>query len=224
MPGWARNQRKLTGLSDRRAGGTKPGRALCLYSRSVPILASPALPRGSMAALTQPELTAQDLLLRPWQPSDRRTVVAGYADPAIQRWHCRSMTDDEADDWIAAWPGRWSGETGAGWAVLAAGHVVGQISLRRVDLAEGLAEVSYWVLPEARGRRVAPRALSAVTTWSFTILRLHRVELCHSTVNTASCRVAQYAGFTMEGTKRGEARHTDGWHDMHLHSRLDHDR
>lgn len=190
----------------------------------MPTLASPALPRGSMAALTQPELSAQDLLLRPWQPSDRRAVVAGYADPAIQRWHCRSMTDDEADAWIAAWSDRWNGETGAGWAVLAAGHVVGQISLRRVDLAEGLAEVSYWVLPEARGRRVAPRALTAVTTWSFATLRLHRVELCHSTVNTASCRVAQYAGFTMEGTKRAEARHTDGWHDMHLHSRLDNDR
>lgn len=189
----------------------------------MPSLAAPALPRGSMAALAQPELPAQDLLLRPWQPSDRRTVVAGYADPAIRRWHCRSMTDDEAGDWIAAWSRRWSGETGAGWAVLAAGHVVGQISLRRVDLAEGLAEVSYWVLPSARGRRVAPRALSAVTAWSFATLRLHRVELCHSTVNLASCRVARYAGFTLEGTKRSEARHTDGWHDMHLHSRLDHD-
>ncbi len=176
-----------------------------------------------MAALTQPEIHANDLLLRPWQPSDRRAVVAAYADPTIQRWHCRSMTDDEAGDWIAAWPDRWRSETGAGWAVLDAGCVVGQISLRRIDLAEGLAEVSYWVLPDARGRRVAPRALSAVTSWSLAALRLHRVELSHSTANVASCRVAQYAGFAAEGTKRGEGRHTDGWHDMHLHSRLDTD-
>jgi RimJ/RimL family protein N-acetyltransferase len=107
--------------------------------------------------------------------------------------------------------------------VLDAGDVAGQISLRRVVLVEGLAEVSYWVLPGARGRRIAPRALSAVTAWAFGTLRLRRVELCHSTANVASCRVAQYAGFAAEGTKRGEGRHADGWHDMHLHARLDND-
>jgi RimJ/RimL family protein N-acetyltransferase len=190
----------------------------------VPSLVTPALLPGSMAALPQPELRTDGLLLRPWQPSDRPAVVAAYADPAIQRWHCRSMTDDEAADWIATWPARWRSETGAGWAVLDAGAVTGQISLRRVDLAEGLAEVSYWVLPGARGRRIAPRALSAVTAWSFATLRMHRVELNHSTANIASCRVAQCAGFPAEGTKRGEARHADGWHDMHLHARLDADR
>jgi RimJ/RimL family protein N-acetyltransferase len=176
-----------------------------------------------MAALTQPEIRTNGLLLRPWRPSDRPAVVAAFADPAIQRWHCRSMTDDEARDWLAAWPGRWRGETGAGWAVLDTEGVVGQISLRRVDLVEGLADVSYWVLPGARGRRIAARALSAVTAWSFATLRLHRVELSHSTANVASCRVAQYADFAAEGTKRGEARHADGWHDMHLHARLEND-
>jgi RimJ/RimL family protein N-acetyltransferase len=193
------------------------------YSQQVPSLAAPAVPPGAMAALAQPEIRANGVLLRPWQPSDRPIVVAAYADPAIQRWHCRSMTDDEARGWIAAWPGRWRRETGAGWAVVDAGDVAGQISLRRIDLVEGLAEVSYWVLPAARGRRVAARALSALTAWSFETLSLHRVELSHSMANAASCRVAQYAGFAAEGTKRGEVRHTDGWHDMHLHARLDGD-
>jgi RimJ/RimL family protein N-acetyltransferase len=193
------------------------------YGRQVPSLATPAVPPGSLAALAQPEIRANGVVLRPWQPSDRAAVVAAYADPAIQRWHCRSMSDDEAGDWIASWPGRWRSETGAGWAVLDAGHVAGQISLRRVVLAEGLAEVSYWVLPDARGRRIAARALSAMTVWSFETLRLHRVELSHSTANVASCIVARYACFTAEGTKRGEARHADGWHDMHLHARLDSD-
>jgi RimJ/RimL family protein N-acetyltransferase len=193
------------------------------YSQQMPSLAAPAVPPGVMAALAQPEIHANGVLLRPWQPSDRPTVVAAYADPAIQRWHCRSMTDDEARGWIAAWPGRWRRETGAGWAVVDAGDVAGQISLRRIDLVEGLAEVSYWVLPAARGRRVAARALSALTAWSFETLSLHRVELSHSMANAASCRVAQYAGFAAEGTKRGEVRHTDGWHDMHLHARLDGD-
>jgi RimJ/RimL family protein N-acetyltransferase len=62
-----------------------------------------------------------------------------------------------------------------------------------------------------------------LTAWCFGTLRLHRVELCHSTANVASCRVALCAGFAAEGTKRGEGRHADGWHDMHLHARIDND-
>ncbi|GII30161.1 acetyltransferase [Planotetraspora mira] len=201
----------------------KTGRCGVLYSQQVPLLATPAVPPGSMAALTQPEIHANGVVLRPWRLSDHPAVVAGYTDPAIQRWHCRSMTEDEAREWIGSWPGRWRGETGAGWAVLDAGDVAGQISLRRIDLFEGLAEVSYWVLPGARGRRIAPRALSALSAWCFETLRLHRVELSHSTANVASCRVAHYAGFAEEGTKRSEARHIDGWDDMHLHARLNDD-
>ncbi|GIH19008.1 acetyltransferase [Rugosimonospora africana] len=170
--------------------------------------------------MPQPEIDANGLLIRPWRPSDRSAVVAAFADPAIQRWHCRSMTDEEAAGWISSWPRRWRDETDAAWAVLDAATVVGQIGLRRVDLAEGVASVSYWVLPDARGRRIAPRALGTLATWSFRTLGLHRLQLSHSTANRASCRVAQHAGFVPEGTKRGEARHADGWHDMHLHARL----
>jgi RimJ/RimL family protein N-acetyltransferase len=186
----------------------------------VPSLATPAVPAGSMAALTQPELHTDGIVLRPWRRSDRPFVLAAYADEDIQRWHCRSMTEEEARDWIAAWPLRWRGETGAGWAVVAGGQVAGHMGLRRLAFGDGVAEVSYWVLPAARGKGLAASALTAVTAWCFGTLGLHRVELEHSTANPASCRVARRAGFAAEGTKRGEVRHVDGWHDMHLHARL----
>jgi RimJ/RimL family protein N-acetyltransferase len=190
----------------------------------VPSLIAPALPPGTLAALPQPELPGDGLLLRPWQPTDLPTVLAGYADPVIQHWHCRTMTADEARDWICAWGPRWQAETGAGWAVVEDGAVVGQISLRHIHLTDAAGEISYWVLPAARGRRVAPRALAALTDWSFDQLGLHRLEVCHSTRNRASCQVATRAGFAVEGTKRGEFRHADGWHDMHYHARLADDR
>ncbi|GIJ76432.1 Acetyltransferase (GNAT) domain-containing protein [Micromonospora phaseoli] len=133
----------------------------------MPLLASPALPPGSLNRHPQPALDAPGLQLRPWRPADRPAVLAGYADPAVQRWHCRTMTDDEAHAWLTSWPQRWQAETGAGWAITDATGVLGQISPRRLDLTDGIAEVSYWVLPHARGRHVAPRALIALTTWSF---------------------------------------------------------
>jgi RimJ/RimL family protein N-acetyltransferase len=186
----------------------------------MPLLTTPALPPGTLAGRPQPDLAAGDLLLRPWHPDDRPAVLAAYADPAIRRWHCRAMTGDEARDWIDSWPGRWRQETGAGWAITDGTGVLGQISLRAVDLPEAQAEVSYWVLPAARGRRVAARALTAVAAFGFDGLGLHRLWLRHSTANPASCRVAERAGLAAEGTQRGAARHLDGWHDMHLHARL----
>jgi RimJ/RimL family protein N-acetyltransferase len=58
-----------------------------------------------------------------------------------------------------------------------------------------------------------------VSRWAFAF-GLHRIEVHHSTRNPASCRVAERAGYPLEGTKRSQALHTDGWHDMHLHARL----
>jgi RimJ/RimL family protein N-acetyltransferase len=186
----------------------------------VPFLIEDVVLPGALAALPQPHLPADGLTLRPWCAGDRSAVVAAYADPAIRQWHSRSLDDAEAAAWIEAWPQRWHAETGAGWAVADGGAVVGQIALRTIELAAGLAEVSYWVLPGNRGRRIAPRALAALTAWSFGTLGLHRIVLRHSVANTASCAVATRGGFPLEGTLRADCLHLDGWHDMHLHARL----
>jgi RimJ/RimL family protein N-acetyltransferase len=189
----------------------------------MPRLVVPAVPPGHLARLAQPVLDLTDMALRPWQSSDVSAVAAAYSDPDIQQWHARSMTEAESRVWIESWPVRWAEESGAGWAIADEARLLGQISLRRLRLPDGIAEVSYWVVPAARGRRVATRALSALTAWTFDHLDLHRLEVNHSTMNPASCRVAESAGYVFEGTKRGEALHSDGWHDMHLHARLSSD-
>ncbi len=89
----------------------------------------------------------------------------------------------------------------------------------RFHLPDGFAEAAYWTRSTFSGRGVASRALHAATEWAFSI-GMHRVELEHSTLNSASCRVALKAGFTAEGTRREGALHTDGWHDMHTHGKI----
>lgn len=98
--------------------------------------------------------------------------------------------------------------------------MLGRIALGSLNLDDGVAECGYWVLPTARGAGVAPRALTAVTAWALAEAGFHRLHLSHSTRNEASCRVAIKAGFPLEGTKRSEAIHSDGRHDMHLHARI----
>lgn len=149
--------------------------------------------------------------------------MAAFECPDIQRWHVRRMdTPEEAHDWIAGWATRWDIETDASWAIAdnRDDQPIGQVGLRAISLFESSAQLSYWVLPAARGTGVAVRATRALMRWAFDIVGLHRVSLEHSTANTASCRVAAKLGFEVEGTLRGAARHADGWHDMHKHARL----
>jgi RimJ/RimL family protein N-acetyltransferase len=186
----------------------------------VPPLACPVVLPGSLARLSQPVFDLGEFVLRPWRTADAPAVEEAYAEPSIQQWHVRSMTGHEAQVWVDSWPGRWRQETGAGWAVVGGSGLLGQISLRRLSLPDGVGEVSYWVLPAARGRRVASRALSALTGWVFDTVGLHRLELYHSTLNPASCRVAESAFYLPEGTERSAGLHPDGWHDMHQHARL----
>ena len=186
----------------------------------MPRLTPPAIAPGRLRDLAQPTLAAGDLVLRPWEPTDADAVSAAYDDPGIRRWHDRTMDVDEAGAWVASWADRWRDEKDAGWAVVRDGVLAGQISLRSLAYADGRAWVSYWVAPHARGRRTAAAALTAVSTWGFDTLGLHRIEVDHAVDNVPSCRVATRAGFRLEGTKRGDALHADGWHDMHLHARV----
>ncbi len=112
-------------------------------------------------------------------------MLAAFQVPDIQRWHMRRLdSDTEAEEWVNAWRRRWEAETDASWAITdEAGGAVGYVALRSLLLAAAQAEVSYWLLPEARGRGLASRAAHAVTEWAFTTLRLHRVFLTHSVLN-----------------------------------------
>ncbi len=74
------------------------------------------------------------------------------------------------------------------------------------------------MLPEARGGGVVVEATRRISQWALEDLGLHRLRLCHSTANPASCRVAEKAGYSFEGTQRGALLHEDGWHDEHLHA------
>lgn len=189
----------------------------------MPSLIPPVIPAGRLARSVQPVLTVDaELELRPWEPGDAPAVVAAYADPDIEQWHARRVDDEaEAAGLIERWRESWIEESGAVWAVAEpGGGAIGRMSLREISLHEGRAEVAYWTMPGARGRRVASRALDALVRWAFDEIGFHRLRLVHSLANPASCRVASVAGFEPEGVERSAVQHPDGWHDMHLHARI----
>jgi RimJ/RimL family protein N-acetyltransferase len=185
----------------------------------------PAIPAGTLANAPQPVLRAAgELTLRPWDPADAAVFLGAYRDPEIQHWHTRQpASEDQVREWFDQYRRDWTQEKGAHWAVTrggGGGEVLGRIAVRSMNLDDGVGECGYWVLPAARGAGVASGALTAVSVWAFGEAGFHRLELDHSTRNHASCRVATRSGFRLEGTKRSDAVHSDGRHDMHLHARI----
>ncbi|MFD3514647.1 GNAT family N-acetyltransferase [Streptomyces sp. NPDC058657] len=182
------------------------------------------VPAGRMRSSEQPVLALPGgLELRPWRTSDAPKFVEAAQDPDIQHWNRPGPVDRaEAERRIARWQERWRSERAALWALAepGGGEVRGAAGIADLALPQGTGEVVYWVLPGGRGRGAAVEATVRISRWAIEELGLHRVRLTHSTANPASCRVAEKAGFAYEGTMRSALLHADGWHDEHLHARV----
>ncbi|POX46975.1 GNAT family N-acetyltransferase [Streptomyces sp. Ru71] len=179
----------------------------------------------------RPAISARDLRLRRWDPlsdADAETFLRGCLDPEFQRWNTpQRPIRDLADARAALESKAEAAEAGTGVAFCVedadSGAPLGHIGVNRIDRAMRSAIVGYWVLPEARGRGVATRALGVTARWVFTDLGLYRLELDHAVGHEVSCKVAERCGFRYEGTLRGamwQEGRRDAFRDCHLHARL----
>ncbi|MFF6781273.1 GNAT family N-acetyltransferase [Streptomyces sp. NPDC012510] len=171
------------------------------------------------------------LRLCAWDAESDADVEAwfrGRGDPDFRRWNTPLALDASREG--ARESLRQRAESDAAGVSAAfrvtdaeSGVTLGHVGLNTIDTFMRRAVVGYWVLPEARGRRVATRALDLAARWAFTELGMHRLELDHVVGHAASCRIAELCGFPYEGTLRGasfaEGRH-DAFRDAHLHARL----
>ena len=195
----------------------------------MPPLIEPVVAARRPALADQPviRVDAVNALLRQWRRGDASQLKAAFADKQIRQWNLYGLSSiRESHHWIEQWGVRWRKGTGASWAIVDSktpGVVLGQMAFRSLYLADGLAELSCWVMPNARHRHVATEATRALTEWAFGTLGLVRLEIVHSTQNPSSCSVALRAGFRKEGVLRHLQRHADGFHDMCLHSRIQKD-
>lgn len=88
---------------------------------------------------------ATSCVLRPWQLSDAGAVVEAFGDPETQRWHVRRGDSvEEARQWITGWRAGWAEETQLNWALIdrTTDSLMGRVSLKGVDLADGSAGVA----------------------------------------------------------------------------------
>jgi len=170
-------------------------------------------------------LETADLIIRPPVVEDAPEAYELLNDPEVKLWNpARDCPDLEV---AAAWcrsGADWSSGSHATWHAVdrVSLRMVGNVSLFAIDTDDRVAKIGYRVLPSARGRGVARQMVDAVTTWAFESRGLKRVQLEHSVHNPASCRVAEAAGFVLEGTARSAyaVPGTEDREDCHIHGRL----
>lgn len=92
----------------------------------------------------------------------------------------------------------------------ASGRLVASAGLHRTVWHTPKTEVGYWCRTQATGQGYVTEAVRALSAYAFAHLKAVRIELITDEENQASRRVAERAGFTLEGVLRHERRAPDG--------------
>jgi RimJ/RimL family protein N-acetyltransferase len=162
--------------------------------------------RGAAGATTPGE----SIRLRPLREADIPDIVVASGDPDMARF--TTVPDpyrtSDADFFVELGRRQWCSGDGAVFAVTDTDdRYCGAIDLRLGSWPARIADVGYSVAPWARGRGFGTAALRAICRFGFESLALDRVEWRAYTTNPASRRVAEKAGFVIEGTERGRLLH-----------------
>ena len=142
------------------------------------------------------EFSAADLPMVQEMSGDPYVPLIGTLPP--------NASAQDAHAYIDRQRGRLAEGRGFSFAIAEAGtgRGVGQIGLWLADLEQGRATAGYSVTPSARGLGLAAAALTALTSFAWSIQDLHRIELYIEPWNTGSVRTAERAGFEREGLLR----------------------
>jgi RimJ/RimL family protein N-acetyltransferase len=185
-------------------------------------------PTGATLADALPGIAAGPFLLRAFDEGDVPMVAEASTDPLIPL--ISTVPAVGGNEAVLAYVARQQRRLADGFgysfviADAASNRGLGSIGLWTRDLDLGRASVGYWVVPSARRRGVAGRALRALSAWALDDIGVARLELYVEPWNTASVRTAESAGYVCEGLLRSWQEVGGERRDMSVYSFLPSDR
>jgi RimJ/RimL family protein N-acetyltransferase len=145
-------------------------------------------------------LADQVVALRRWRLADAEEIVACIdGDPEIARWLDLVPQPYTLEDARAYLGGL--GEEAFAVTDAADGRVLGSIGVRWNETRD-VGEIGYWLRADARRGGRMTRALVLISRWALARNGVARLELRADVENLASRRVAEQAGYTLEGVLR----------------------
>jgi ribosomal-protein-alanine N-acetyltransferase len=177
------------------------------------------------AAFTHfPSLTTNRLQLRRIQPNDAEVLFAIFADEEAMQFygHEPHRSLDETRVSIEQTQARYSRHEAIRWGITLKGEdqVIGSCSFHHFDIGFHRSETGYELNRAFWGQGIMTEAMSAILTYGFAELGLHRVEAIIDSANERSKSLLLKLGFTYERTDSGRADPGDGaWDGGFVHSR-----
>jgi RimJ/RimL family protein N-acetyltransferase len=170
-----------------------------------------------MAAMRPVELSDSRVLLRLPAAEDLVSIESACQDAELQRWIEIPVPygREHAEGWVAGAGPAWEEDAELRFALVdrSDGSFAGALSLHAREA--GMREIGYWTAPWARGRGLTTAGVRLVARWGLRELGLRRVEWLAGVGNIGSRRVAERAGFVVEGVLRGRLAHRgevrDAW-------------
>lgn len=159
--------------------------------------------------------------LRPWELADAPAVTDALADPEIQRWTPlpRLRSAQEAREWITTRIDQAATDQHEHFAVQAElpYELAGGVNIFFHEPRR--AELGYFIVPAARRRGFASRAVRVAAGWAHRN-GVERVEALIDAENLASLSVVENAGFCREGLMRSYRILHGIPRDMYMYARL----
>ena len=159
------------------------------------------------AAFTHfPSLTTARLHLRQIQPADAAALFAVKSDLEVTSSYGQEphQSVDDTLGWIQRLQASYERREDFAWGITLKGEdvVIGACTLWNFDSSLRCAEIGYELHPAYQGQGIMAGAVSAILTYGFGALGLHRIEANPLAGNPASRSLLLKLGFTYEGTLR----------------------
>lgn len=178
-----------------------------------------------------PVLRGEGVLLRPAEMRDYEEWVAlrersrGFLVPWEPVWPADDLTRSAFRRRVRAQTEEIERDEAYPFFIFDDGEtLVGGITIGQVS--RGVAQTAtlgYWMGQPFAGKGYMSRAVRAIVHYSFSSLRLHRLEAACLPHNDASAELLQSVGFTREGYARAYLRIAGAWQDHLLYGMLEND-
>lgn len=172
------------------------------------------------AAFTHfPSLTTNRLYLRQLQLKDANELFATFSDEEAMQFngHEPHRSLDETRRLIEQIGTRYVRRESIRWGITLKGEdsVIGSCSFHHFDAGFHRAEIGYELNRAFWRHGLMTEAMSAILTYGFTELGLHRVEAIIDMANEPSKKLLLKLGFSYEGNLRQRYVFRDGFEDEH---------
>lgn len=157
-------------------------------------------------AVQLPTIATDRLNLRWLTVADVPALFEIFGDPAVCRYWSRPPFSSLAE--AAAYHREivelFESRTLFQWGIAEAGtdHVIGTCTLANLSVAHRRAEIGFALARNAWGRGYMAESITALLTFAFQTLNLHRIEADVDPRNHRSIAVLERAGFVREGYLR----------------------